>query len=57
MYFCDSLSTSNMKPWSRLSKGQIREHLLEVLIVDHLQNFARVKDSDAYALVTAALAP
>lgn len=57
VYFCDSLSASNMDALAAALEEQVREHQLEVVIVDHLQNLVRVKDSDAYALVTAAIDP
>lgn len=57
VYFCDSLAGTDIEVLAAALEEQIREHQLEVVFVDHLQNFARVKDSDRYALVTSAMEP
>jgi hypothetical protein len=55
--FLDEVPPLNGEQLAAFLRGQIEEHALEVIIVDHLQNLVRVADANDYARVTVALEP
>jgi hypothetical protein len=55
VHFLDRLPQMSLLELAAFVKAQIVEHGLEVVIVDHLQNFAKIKDSKDYSVVSLAL--
>ncbi len=57
LHFLDELPVMPLPELAKFLEEQIREHGLELLMVDHLQNLTKVRDSKDYSLVSIALEP
>jgi putative DNA primase/helicase len=57
VYFLDQLPPMPLAKLASFIKAEILRHGLEVVIVDHLQNLAKIRDSKDYSLVSLALEP
>jgi putative DNA primase/helicase len=57
VYFLDQLPSMPLANLAAFIKAEILRHGLEVVIVDHLQNLAKIRDSKDYSLVSLALEP
>ncbi len=57
VYFLDQLPPMPPAGLAAFIKAEILRHGLEVVVVDHLQNLAKIRDSKDYSLVSLALEP
>ncbi len=57
VYFLDQLPPMPLSELAAFMKAEIIRQGLEVLIVDHLQNLAKIRDSKDYSMVSQALEP
>jgi hypothetical protein len=57
VHFLDQLPPMPLAELAAFIKAEILRHGLEVVIVDHLQNLAKIRDSKDYSLVSLALEP